>query len=60
MRLLSPKMTEMLGQPLVIENKTARAATLASSKRARPADGYTVLATSSSFAVNPALTPDAL
>src|SRR5256884_8756826 len=60
MRLLSPKMTEMLGQPLVIENKTGAGGNLGVQQAARaPADGYTVLATSSSFAVNPALTPDA-
>src|SRR6267143_1457603 len=60
MRLLSPKMTEMLGQPLVIENKTGAGGNLGVQQVARaPADGYTVLATSSSFAVNPALTPDA-
>src|SRR6266851_4723833 len=60
MRLLSPKMTEMLGQPLVIDNKTGAGGNLGVQQAARaPADGYTVLATSSSFAVNPALTPDA-
>src|SRR5438093_156853 len=60
MRLPSPKMTEMLGQPLVIENKTGAGGNLGVQQAARaPADGYTVLATSSSFAVNPALTPDA-
>src|SRR5205809_6663058 len=60
MRLLSPKMTEMLGQPLVIENKTGTGGNLGVQQAARaPADGYTVLATSSSFAVNPALTPAA-
>src|SRR5713101_1255714 len=60
MRLLSPKMTEMLGQPLVIENKTGAGGNLGVQQAARaPADGYTVLATSSSFAVNPALTLDA-
>src|ERR1700752_1105952 len=60
MRLLSPKMTEMLGQPLVIENKTGAGGNLGVQQVARaPADGYTVLATSSSFAVNPALSPDA-
>src|SRR5438445_4633592 len=60
MRLLSPKMSEMLGQSLVIENKTGAGGNLGVHQVARaPADGYTVLATSSSFAVNPALTPDA-
>jgi tripartite-type tricarboxylate transporter receptor subunit TctC len=58
-RLLSPKMTEMLGQPLVIENKAGAGGNLGVSQVARaPADGYTVLMTSSSFAVNPTLTPE--
>src|SRR5205809_3587450 len=60
MRLLSPRMTEMLGQPLGIENKTGAGGNLGFKKAARaPAAGYTVLATSSSFAVIPALSPDA-
>src|SRR5258708_6722867 len=60
MRLRAPKVTEMLGQPRVIENKTGAGGNLGVQQVARaPADGYTVLATSSSFAVNPALTPDA-
>src|SRR5437879_13068308 len=42
MRLLSPKMTEMLGQPLVIENKTGAGGNLGVQQAARaPADGYT-------------------
>ena len=59
-RLITPKMSEALGQPIVIENKTGAGGNLGVSQVAKsPADGYTVLATSSSFAVNPALAPDA-
>ena len=59
-RLLQPKMGELLGQALVIENKAGAGGNLGVSQVARAAaDGYTVLMTSSSFAVNPALTPDA-
>src|SRR6058998_2329359 len=60
MRLLSPKMTEMLGQPLVIENKTGAGGNLGEQRGAREhANAVRRRATSSSFAVNPALTPDA-
>ncbi len=59
-RLLAPKMGELLGQPLVIENKTGASGNLGVSQVARAApDGYTLLVTSSSFAVNATLTPDA-
>src|SRR3954453_19152773 len=59
-RLLSPKLSEALGQPIVIENKTGAGGNLGVREVAKsPPDGYTLLATSSSFAVNPTLTPDA-
>lgn len=59
-RLVSPKLSEALGQPIVIENRTGAGGNLGVREVARAApDGYTVLATSSSFAVNPTLTPDA-
>jgi tripartite-type tricarboxylate transporter receptor subunit TctC len=59
-RLVSPKLSEALGQPIVIENKTGAGGNLGVREVAKAApDGYTILATSSSFAVNPTLTPDA-
>ncbi len=58
-RLIAPKMSEALGQPIVIENKTGAGGNLATSQVAKaPADGYTLLATSSAYAVNPTLTPN--
>ncbi|MBV9192354.1 MAG: tripartite tricarboxylate transporter substrate binding protein [Betaproteobacteria bacterium] len=58
-RLVQPKMQDLLGQPLIIENKAGAGGNLGVSQVARsPADGYTVLMTSSSFAVNATLTPD--
>jgi tripartite-type tricarboxylate transporter receptor subunit TctC len=55
-RLIAPKMSEALGQPVVIENKTGASGNLAASQVAKaPADGYTLLATSSAYAVNPTL-----
>jgi len=59
-RLLQTKMGELLGQPLVVENKAGASGNLGVSQVARAApDGYTLLLTSSSFAVNATLTPDA-
>src|SRR5258708_1397469 len=58
-RLLAPKMNELLGQTLVIENKAGAGGNVGVSQVARAApDGYTVLMPSSSFAVNATLTPD--
>jgi tripartite-type tricarboxylate transporter receptor subunit TctC len=59
-RLIAPKMSDALGQPIVIENKTGAGGNLAAAQISKaPADGYTLLASSSAYAVNPALTPDA-
>lgn len=59
-RLISPKLTEALGQPIIIENKTGAGGNLGVREVAKAApDGYTILATSSSFAVNPTLSADA-
>jgi len=60
-RLIAPKMTEALGgQAIIIENVTGGGGNIGVSRAAKAAaDGYTVLATSSSFAVNPTLTANA-
>jgi tripartite-type tricarboxylate transporter receptor subunit TctC len=59
-RLIAPKMTELLGQPVFVENRAGASGNLGVSQVARaPGDGYTLLVTSSSFAVNPALSTDA-
>lgn len=58
-RLVSPKMGELLGQNVVVENRTGANGNLGASQTARAApDGYTLLVTSSSFAVNQTLTPN--
>ena len=55
-RLVQPKLTEALGQSVVIENRPGAGSNIASQqvKRAAP-DGYTLLLTSVAFAVNPGL-----
>ena len=55
-RLVAPKMSESLGQPVVVENKVGASGNVATGEVARSApDGYTVLAHSSAYAVNPTL-----
>jgi len=56
-RLISPKLTESLGQPIVIENRTGAGGNIGTVAVAKsPADGYTMLITSSAYAVNTAFT----
>ncbi len=56
-RIIGPKLSENLGQPVVIENKPGAAAIIATEYVARaPADGYTVLVgASGAIVVNPAV-----
>jgi tripartite-type tricarboxylate transporter receptor subunit TctC len=55
-RLIQPKLTDSLGQSVVIENVGGGGGNIAAARVAKsPADGYTVLAHSSAYAVNPAL-----
>lgn len=58
-RLIAPKLSESLKQPIVIENRTGAGGTIASSIVAKaPSDGYTLLAHSNGFAITAAITPN--
>jgi tripartite-type tricarboxylate transporter receptor subunit TctC len=59
-RLIAPNLTEVLGKSVVVENRTGASGNLATAEvKKAPADGYTILAHSSGYAINPSLTPDA-
>ena len=59
-RLLGPKLADLWGQPVVLENRTGAGGSIASviTAQATP-DGYTLLLTSASFAINAVLRPNA-
>lgn len=55
-RLLGTALSARLGQPIVVDNKAGANTVIATQYlRSQPADGYTLLSVSSSFAINPAL-----
>ena len=59
-RLVAMKMPDVLGQPVVVENRPSSSGNLGTQFVAKaPPDGYTILVTSSAFAVNVTLSPNA-
>ena len=59
-RLLSAKLPELLGQQIVVENRPSSTGNLGTAQVAKmPADGYTLLITSSAIAVNVTLSANA-
>jgi tripartite-type tricarboxylate transporter receptor subunit TctC len=55
-RLLSPKLTEILGQSMIIENRAGASTNIGTEFVARSApDGYTLLMATTPHAVNPSL-----
>lgn len=58
-RLLAPKLSDMWGQPVVIENRSGAGGSIAFAMAAQAApDGYTLLIITSSFAINAVLRPN--
>ena len=59
-RLIAQKIGDQWGQQVIVENRGGAGGAVAAQAVARaPADGYTVLVTTSSLAVTPALNPNA-
>jgi tripartite-type tricarboxylate transporter receptor subunit TctC len=59
-RLMGPKLSDLLGQSVVVENVVGAGGNIAAQRVAKAApDGYTILAHSSAYAVNPTLIPNA-
>ena len=55
-RILAAALQDKLGQPIVVENKPGANTVLATQYvKSQPADGYTLLFVSASFAINPSL-----
>lgn len=58
-RMLAPKLSDLWGQPVVIENRSGAGGSIAFALAAQAApDGYTLLMITSSFAINAVLRPN--
>jgi tripartite-type tricarboxylate transporter receptor subunit TctC len=57
-RVLAPRMSESLGQPIIVDNRPGAGSSIASEITAKaPPDGYTLVSIGSSHAVNAAIYP---
>src|SRR5262245_46014913 len=57
-RILAHRLTEVLGQQFIVDNRPGAGSTLGTELVAKsPVDGYTFLMTSASFSFNPGLYP---
>jgi tripartite-type tricarboxylate transporter receptor subunit TctC len=58
-RLLAQKMTESMGQPVLVENRAGAGGTIGAAATAKaPADGYTIVLVSPPFVMAPSLYPN--
>ena len=58
-RTVAPKMAEILGQPIVIDNRAGAGGNVGAELVAKsPADGYTILLAASTMAINATLMPN--
>ena len=58
-RLLAQKLTESMGQPVVVENHVGAGGTIGTARAAKaPPDGYTIVLVSTPFAMAPAFYPN--
>jgi tripartite-type tricarboxylate transporter receptor subunit TctC len=58
-RTFGQKLTEMWGQPVIVENRPGAGGTIGAAVVAKsPADGYTLLVHSAAYAYNPSIYPD--
>src|SRR5687767_15477813 len=57
-RVMGPRLSESLGQPIIVDNRPGAGSSIASEITAKaPADGYTLVSIGSSHAVNAAIYP---
>lgn len=57
-RVIAPKLSEALGQPVVVDNRGGGGTSIGTEALARaPADGYTIMLATPDFTVNPSLQP---